>query len=135
MKSFKQFITESMSQQDWKDLYLKVINGEEYAGYFGLDGKHTEVTVGQKTPYVWISLDKNTVDNGVMFLKDDEWAKLHRLDGPAKFVIKTDRYGKTKIVNYFFIDGQEFTEKEYWKQPEVKLHAQGGNTASSILDI
>jgi hypothetical protein len=55
-------------------------------------------------------------------------AKYHRLDGPAI------SYSKT-----FFINGKEYSEKDYWQQPEVlmikKVKPEDQQTGADLLNI
>jgi hypothetical protein len=66
----------------------------------------------------------------VLYLTKKTDGKFHRLDGPA--IIKPNHIE-------FYINGQHFSESEYWKQPEVllqkKVKPEDRQNASDLLDI
>jgi hypothetical protein len=76
--------------------------------------------------------DTKCVENKGVYYGPGEWiTNFHRIGGPAKILPEGDKH--------FYIKGVEFSEEDYWKQPELipflKFKEEDRQEGADLLDI
>jgi hypothetical protein len=74
----------------------------------------------------WKKVSKSIVYNKTIGYNPNPWeCDIHRLDGPAVI---------TKNEQLYYIDGKEYTEKDYWNDYRVKMYNKHGQSAVDTAD-